>query len=355
MNIFSLPYMFFLYYLIQNNNKPEFVFLLGSVDIIIHAYFGCYFIGYESNFIYFILSLPMVLYLGQNWTLNHKKIYLLIIGLLLFFGIYFLKSHTPKYNLDEELIKNISILVILVLAIGVFFIVYRFNEIVKENDVALLNTNKILVKQNLENDKQLKRQDILLREIHHRMKNNFQIVTSLLRIQSNEIKDQKAISLFKETQNRVLSLAKLHEKMYRSENLENINTEEHFTLLVVDLITNYTLKKGIRASISVDNIDLGIKTLVPLGLIINEVITNSLKYAFINQDSGTISVQLRHITNNQYELVIGDDGCGKKNTKAKTGLGTKLIHIFTKQLKGTIKRLEKKGTVYQILFEKIDD
>jgi len=346
--------MFFLYYL-NLNNKPELVFFLGSIDIIIHSFLGCYFIGYESNFIYFILSLPMVLYLGENWTLNHKKIYLLVIGILLSFGIYFLKSHTPKYSLDEELIKNISIFVILVLAIGVFFIVYHFNKIVKENDVALLNTNRILIEQNLENDKQLKRQDILLREIHHRMKNNLQVVTSLLRMQSSKIEDKKVANLFKETQNRVLSLAKLHEKMYRSDNLENINVEEHFTLLIEDLITNYTFKKSIRASISVDNIDLGVKTLVPLGLIINEVISNSLKYAFIDQDSGIITVQLKKLTNNQYELIIGDNGCGKKNTETKTGLGTKLIHIFTKQLNGTLKTLDEKGTVYQILFEQIDE
>lgn len=168
MNVASLPYMLFLYYLTLKN-KPELVFIIGSIDIIIHAYLGCYYIGYESNFIYFILSLPMVLYLGKNWTLIQKKAYLLIIGLLLFLGIIFLKSHIPKYTLNEELIKNISILVLLVLATGVFFIVYHFNKIVRENDLVLLNTNKILIKQNLENDKQLKRQDILLREIHHRM------------------------------------------------------------------------------------------------------------------------------------------------------------------------------------------
>ncbi|PHS07153.1 MAG: hypothetical protein COA88_09145 [Kordia sp.] len=346
--------MLLLYYLIQNNCKPELVFLLGSLDIILHSYIGSYYIGFESNYIYFMLSLPLVLYFDQNWSSSQKKSYVLGIGILLVSGIFFFKSHTPINNLNVELINNIAILNTLIIATGVFFIVYHFNKIVKENDLALLNTNRLLMEQNLESDKQLKRQDILLREIHHRMKNNLQVVTSLLRLQLKDIDDQKAIDILKETQNRVLSLARLHEKMYRSDDLEHINVKQHLTVLTEDLIKNYSVNQNIKTNIQVDDVKLGVKTLVPLGLIINEIITNSLKYAFTNINNGEITVHLKQDTPTHFELIIGDNGSGMKGIIENNGLGSKLIKIFTQQLNGTISKQQKPGTMYNIQFEKID-
>ena len=354
-NAASLPYMLFLYYLIQNNCKPELVFLLGSLDIILHSYIGSYYIGFESNYIYFMLSLPLVLYFSQNWSTSQKRSYVLGIGILLVSGIYFLKSHIPINNLNVELINNIAILNTLIIATGIFFIVYHFNKIVKENDLALLNTNRLLIEQNLESDKQLKRQDILLREIHHRMKNNLQVVTSLLRLQLKDIDDQKAIDILKETKNRVLSLAKLHEKMYQSEDLEHINVKQHLTVLTEDLIKNYSVNQYIKTDIIVDEIKFGIKTLVPLGLLINEIVTNSLKHAFEKKTYGIITVHLKQDTPTHFELVIGDNGSGITDIINTNGLGTKLIKIFTKQLNGTISKLKRPGTMYTIQFEKIDD
>jgi len=355
MNIGSISYVLFLYYLIQNNCKPEIIFLLGSLDIILHSYLGSYYIGFESNFIYYMLSLPLVLYFGKNWSTLQKRTYVISIGILLFVGIYFLKSHTPIISITRDFINNIAILNTLLIATGIFLIVYHFNKIVKQNDLALLNTNRILSDQNLENDKQLKRQDILLREIHHRMKNNLQVVTSLLRLQLNDIDDQKSIEILKEAQNRVFSLAKLHEKMYRSEDLEHINVKQHLSVLTEDLIKTYSIDQHIETDIVVDNVKLGVKTLVPLGLIINEIITNSLKYAFnSNNNKGKIIVHLKQDTPTHFKLVIGDNGSGMKETTQSNGLGTKLIKIFTQQLNGTISKLQRTGTMYTIQFEKID-
>lgn len=142
--------------------------------------------------------------------------------------------------------------------------------------------------------------------------------------------------------------------MYRSEDLEHINVKQHLTVLTEDLIKNHSVNQYIKADIIVDEIELGIKTLVPLGLIINEIVTNSLKYAFKNNTNGKITVHLKQETATHFNLIIGDNGSGIKEIINTNGLGTKLIKIFTKQLNGSITKLKSPGTMYNILFEKID-
>lgn len=207
--------------------------------------------------------------------------------------------------------------------------------------------NNLLKKQNEE-------KTAMLKEIHHRVKNNLQVVNSLLRLQSREFEDEYAISMFKEAQDRVLSMALLHEKMYRSDNLKHIDVQEHITLLIEDLVKSYAVGKKIKLNVVIEDVDISIQTLVPLGLIINEIITNALKYAFIDKKEGEITVHIKSLDNIKYEMIIGDNGIGLKEEKESKGIGTKLIQIFTKQLNGTLEKIEQPGTVYKLIFEKID-
>jgi len=200
----------------------------------------------------------------------------------------------------------------------------------------------------------------IIKEIHHRVKNNLQIVNSLLRFQSHEIEDEKILQMFEESQNRVVSMALLHENLYKSENLALIDVKEHISILASDLVKNYSVAKEIKLELKIDSVSIGIKTMVPLGLIINEIITNSLKYAFEGRDRGMIVIQLSQLTKNEYEMIIGDDGIGIENSQKKnkvnkgTHLGTELIKIFVEQLEGTMSRLKQPGTFYSFNFHSID-
>jgi len=212
---------------------------------------------------------------------------------------------------------------------------------------------KLLKKQKEDITKKNEEKKVLLKEIHHRVKNNLQVVNSLLNFQSREIEDEKILGMFEKAQKRVLSMAMLHEKLYRSDDLKNINIKDHFTVLIEDLIKNYAVDKNIILEIEIDDItNIGIETLTSLGLIISELITNSLKHAFKNTNQGTIMVSLKQV-NTKYELIIGDDGVGFVPKKESGGLGTKLTQIFTKQLGGNITKLNKPGTVFKIEFEKL--
>ena len=193
----------------------------------------------------------------------------------------------------------------------------------------------------------------MLKEIHHRVKNNLQIVNSLLKFQSREIEDKNVLQIFEKAQKRVVSMAMLHEKMYNSDDLKHVDVKEYIYLLIEDLIETYSVGKKIRLNIEVENIHFEMRTLVPLGLIINEIITNSFKHAFIDILEGEIKIHIKQVKNKTYEMVVGDDGTGYSNTE-HSGIGNKLIHIFVKQLKGTIEFLKLPGTVYKIVFKEID-
>ncbi|MFD0963142.1 ligand-binding sensor domain-containing protein [Pseudofulvibacter geojedonensis] len=194
----------------------------------------------------------------------------------------------------------------------------------------------------------------MLKEIHHRVKNNLQVVNSLLSLQSREVKDERVVSMFKDARKRVLSMAMLHERMYGSADLEHVDIHDHFETLVENLIKSYAVDKDIKLEISIKDVQMGISTLTPLGLLLIEIVSNSLKHAFADRKEGTIYVSLKLNDCNKYELVIGDDGKGYDKEIETSTLGTKLIYIFTKQLNGEIEQLNKPGVVYRLIFDKID-
>jgi len=196
----------------------------------------------------------------------------------------------------------------------------------------------------------------MLKEIHHRVKNNLHIVNSLLRIQSSKIDDQRIVHMFKKTQRRVLSMAILHEKMYQSENLKNLNAKEHFEPLIRELVETYGIDKDIELDISIVPVNFTMDTLLPLGLIINELINNSLKYAFKDKEKGKISIHIKTTKRKGfYELIIGDDGIGiMENQPLKSNqIGANLVQAFVKQINGTITYMKQPGTFYKIIFKGI--
>jgi len=161
-----------------------------------------------------------------------------------------------------------------------------------------------------------------------------------------------------ESQSRVLSMADIHEKMYKTDNLSDVDIREYFNELGERLISTYDLKDSIVSDISISVRNLNLDTLTPLGLIMNEIITNSLKYGFPNHRKGTIKIYLdRYEDHNKFKLVIGDNGVGIPGGKlfgSEMSMGSQLIAGLVDQLNGTLKRLPEEGTVYELIFEEIN-
>ncbi|MGA9237773.1 sensor histidine kinase [Robiginitalea sp.] len=200
--------------------------------------------------------------------------------------------------------------------------------------------------------------EMLLKEVHHRVKNNLQTVSSLLRMQGRAVEDPHTLSQIRSSQNRVVCMAMVHEMLYMREDLSCIEYSTY-----VQQLADYLVKsvKGsdtdIRLRIDIPEVELGIDTALPLGLLINEAVTNALKYGFEGRDTGEISISLEKEDEQGYVLRIGDDGVGypeNMDYKTSKSLGLKLIHNLSRQLKGSVIRdLSKRGTNYIIRFEEV--
>jgi two-component sensor histidine kinase len=200
--------------------------------------------------------------------------------------------------------------------------------------------------------------EILLREIHHRVKNNLQIISSLLNLQSRHIEDKLALDMFQESRNRVRSMALVHEKLYRSDDLAEVDFCAYIQSLVRHLFMSYGVNsKRIDLNVDVKDIFLDINTSIPCGLIINELISNSLKHAFTGRAQGTIHVSMRPENNSKFKIVIKDDGVGLPESLDVTqseSLGLQLVTMLVEQLQGKLSIVNKKGTSFEIVFEKLD-
>jgi two-component sensor histidine kinase len=202
----------------------------------------------------------------------------------------------------------------------------------------------------------LKEKDHLLREIHHRVKNNMQIISSLLNLQSDNIKDEKFLALIRESRNRINAMAFIHEMLYSTADFKYTNFNAYVQKLSRSLLTSYAESTGtIQYNIKIDKtLKFDVDKMIPLGLIMNEIITNSFKYAFPkDQQEKIITISLECDQKKKYQLFIGDNGVGlppKFEMKKNANLGMQLILLLSDQIDGKIKILRSRGTVYQLTF-----
>lgn len=208
----------------------------------------------------------------------------------------------------------------------------------------------------------LKEKEALLKEIHHRVKNNLQVISSVLRLQSDYIKDEKVLTLFKDSQNRIRSMALIHEKLHQSSNLLKINFDEYLRDLAQNLLRSYTASSQ-TATLRTDAADiwLNIDTAIPCGLIINELVSNALKHAFpVPSLDNEISIKVSPTADNQLMLIVQDNGIGfpsEVDFRNTESLGLELVCIFTEQLEGKIElnQTNAAGTTFTIVFSELEN
>lgn len=215
-------------------------------------------------------------------------------------------------------------------------------------------TNKELEEKNNIISISLKEKEILLKEIHHRVKNNLQVISSLLNLQSKNISDEKALQALNEGKNRVRSMALIHQNLYRDDNLMGVDVQQYIQKLIESLFTSYNIEiDKIALQTNIDKLQLDVDTVIPLGLILNELISNALKYAFENTDKGVLQIDLL-LVNEQLLLRVKDNGKGMDKDALKTSqsMGYKLIQSFLQKLNATIKIDGDNGTNIELLISK---
>ena len=197
--------------------------------------------------------------------------------------------------------------------------------------------------------------EILLKEIHHRVKNNLQVISGLLDLQAHHISDEKGREIYKESQNRVVTMALIHEELYQSVNLSQVDFADYIRNLCENLMISYGADKNrIKLDIKTEKTEMVADTAIPCGLIINELITNSLKHAFPGERSGTISLSFKQLKSRDFLLTVSDDGVGLPkdvDIYSTNSLGMQLVTVLVGQLGGTLKVKRKEGTNFTIRFK----
>jgi two-component sensor histidine kinase len=275
----------------------------------------------------------------------------------------FFKSVLFQYAIFAYMICAMTIIYLtlspfaLIFSIAILSIlsVWYISQIRIQQEIALKNAE--LLEKRAKHEKQIKEslreKEILLKEIHHRVKNNLQIISSLLSLQSDYIYDERDRALFTDSQKRILSMALVHEKLYQSINLSEINMQEYIKNLSEDLLCSFCSDSDqVAISIHAEEVVVPIDTAIPCALLINEILSNSIKYAFPGNRNGKITISMNK-TDGKTMLIIADDGVGIPDQigfENSTSMGMMLISALSSQLCGTVHIDRTGGTRFTVVF-----
>ncbi|MCJ8292543.1 MAG: hypothetical protein HRT58_21590 [Crocinitomicaceae bacterium] len=248
---------------------------------------------------------------------------------------------------DLEKEKRFRIILFAIVGVLFLFILfgYRENRRKKKQAVVLNEKNELI-------NKSLHEKEVLLKEIHHRVKNNFQTVSSLLKLQSKNVVDKEALRTISEGQNRIKAMSLIHQKLYQNETISAVSFQEYTEQLIKQITSLFSLRE-LEIEVQANDIELDIDTSIPLGLILNELITNACKYGLCSRDKGKLTVVINKPTGELYKLTVQDSGKGIpkdmdfSNIKS---LGLRLVQQLTKQLHGSFNYQYVNGSLFEVTF-----
>ncbi|MCB9174046.1 MAG: hypothetical protein H6589_05510 [Flavobacteriales bacterium] len=274
------------------------------------------------------------------WGVSIKMgVVFLIINLLIIANYFAFNMQTNLTSLREfDLISTISVYAEVTVAfISISAIIHQFVRFYKysyetllENKLMLEKSNKLISTKNEENI-------VLMKEVHHRVKNNLQIITSLLRLQKQNLTPEVQ-EKFDESISRVMTMALIHRKLYQSTDLTNVNLESYINDLVNEIFASLTMDDNVKTTIQSDYNNIGLKTIVPLGLLLNELLSNSFKHAFKQINNNEINIQIRKSNDNTFELKYQDNGNWKIINDNDHHFGLELVETLTEQMEGSYYR-----------------
>jgi two-component sensor histidine kinase len=362
----TLFFLSILYNYLERYNTSS-LFLLISTNFCV-LFFSLY-LGYDSGIHLYLFTSPLIVLslfeLKNTLTLVVSvSSYLITLGITLFAGKYL---DYKVYELEKEsanILYAMNVVFCLLIIAGLTINLFRSNRNVYH--LLILNNRELELNQTaLENEISIRRRaeekakinlaqkEVLLAEIHHRVKNNLAVISGMMELQSFFITDKQLLGVIKESKNRIKAMALLYEKLYESKTLEKVNVSSY-----VDELIRFTRQsfsstaKNIKVNSQVvGNADLEVREATPFALLLNELVSNSYKHAFVGKEQGNISITFVNY-NNEYLLNYRDDGIGyaAPPPEEMTTLGLNLIDSFSKQLNGSYEFKNEKGTNFQLRF-----
>lgn len=325
------------------------LFYSGATCIIAGSVFGVRNVTHIIEILWMtIISLSAFVLLSKLWGFVFLSCTTVIF--VTYFQTYF-KDNLLNINLKTDMqwtimsVEFVFAMFLIAFVILQFFKLNAYAILKRREAFDALNKEKRLV------ERQNQEKTVLLQEIHHRVKNNLQVIISLLRIHSQELHSEEAKQSFNEAISRIMTMSLIHQKMYERELLSHIHLEDYLKTLLDDILSSSVTKGAVKLNMSVDVLEIGNKTVVPLALIMNELVTNSIKHGV--QAGGNIDINFTQSESNTFHMEYGDSGTWKK--PSGTSLGIQLIDIFTEQLDGSYRRvMNEDGTTYFFTFTDLD-
>ncbi|MFT7155125.1 MAG: two-component sensor histidine kinase [Parvicella sp.] len=354
----GLACIFLLAFVLVTKKYKPIYYIICSLGVLLPT-IGLFFLDEVAHYTDFVWMMDGVIiaFLGIG---NRFGIAIAILSI--FSGILFITTHANFQiitTLELTPLKKIASSIEIAASLGLgTYVLVLIVDFYARSEKELQLYNNLLEEQNTQIKHQGDEKTVLIKEIHHRVKNNLQIVTSLLRMQSHELSNEESKKHFGEAINRILAMSLVHEKLYQKDTLASINLSDYINDLSTDLLKIYSKEHLIKLDIKCDIDSAGLKSIVPLGLIINELLSNSLEHAFDNNDSGKISMKLTNIDNLQhFNFNYSDSGSWKQSRKPndKPGFGVELIEMLTDQLEGSKECITSdKGTAYTFSLKNLD-
>ena len=345
-----------------------FIYVLKTKNFIILFWFfaiiGTILLTYSLNFILdiphyvdYIWAVVIVIITFIGISVKVGFVFLILNSLnILYFTLFNFNTHLsllkPRTNL--QLINDV---IEVALALFVFgYLLYKFMEFQRFSEKEISKTYIELKEKNNFISSQNKENIALVKEVHHRVKNNLQIIISLLRLQTYELKSEESVNALNQAINRIMAMSLIHQKLYGNKSLSRINIKEYLNDLIEDIKVVFNEEKPIKININSNFKNVGLKTIVPLGLLVNELTSNTLKYAFKNKSDGEITITIRKKIDDHFEMIFSDNGTWKEKKDNETSFGIELIEILTSQLEGECERFsDESGTTYAFFLTDIDD
>ena len=305
----------------------------------------------DSPFWVMLLNILVFYILGRNWGVIY--IILSSIGFGYYVAFVFPITIEIVQDLPKETYYSALYETVFVLSLLGYVLSTILSASIK-SDQLLKESNDILKDHNDSMLESYKEKTVLLKEVHHRVKNNLQVIVSLMRLQMRNIGKNGAEESYHETINRVLTMSKIHEKIYQSKNLSQVNLEKYFNDLSTDLISSYQTNYEVRLNYSFEVERVGLQTIVPLALIFNELFSNSLKHAFHHTEKPKITLFIKSLNAQMFRFTYEDNGEWRES-ESSNSFGLELIDSLTSQLDGELNFTTNPITKYEFKFKILDE
>lgn len=322
--------------------------------------FFSFYLGFDSGIYFYLFVAPLLLYLLFDFSEKRSILFFLFMYISTFIIIHTDQNPFPGFtaNTDPTHLKfvySFNFCVALALCFG---LVTYFAGNNKKYILSLTDHQELLLKEidlRTKNEelvkKSLHEREILLAEVHHRVRNNLAIISGLINLQANNLKEEKSREIFEDTKNRVYAMALIHTLLYQNKSFAEIDFSQYIKMFCGNIQNSYQTRSKVTLETHIENVFFDINTAIPIAMIINELVTNSFKHAFKDRPSGKIRISLRRPGNDQYEVCVSDNGVGiEKDITALTsqGIGLDIVRSLTDQIDGKLNN--KEGSHFTLIF-----